>query len=168
MSIGFRTAVPERIAQDVQSRLLQITVANGFNFDVASVARPQRDATDWTVEHLGMIVVNDDKERLPEHDYPGNPPALAYQLPIKIHCFVKLPDRTKEQQLSDRGVAHDMEAAAKKAVAMNDIHWVRLGGAAYDAMWDQTTEAVSEEMVLISLTLNTRYRVSELDPYEVR
>lgn len=156
--------VPERIATELVSRLQQITVGNGYAITVVNVARVNRDASGWTPRHLGIVLVQGTETRNEEHDCPGNPPAMAYELEFGIHGFVRQPDRTTAP---DATTMNKMAAAIRKAIA-GTATWYQIDNACYDADWSETDDVVSPDHAICSMGIVARYRVSELDPLEVR
>lgn len=158
------TAIPELIAQELIARLQTITTANGFAFDVADVSRVNRDATDWTPKHHSIVVVQAEEIRKPEHDYPGNPAAIAYTLPFELHGFVRQSDRAAT---SDQQKVNEVQAAIKKAVA-GTSDWHTFDDNSYLADWGPTSNYNSTEHGGTTLNLEVHYRISDTDPFTVR
>ena len=71
-------------------RLSIIHPDNGFAFEVHKIHLPIQDGEEYTPEHLSIIVTADEDsiERETELDRPGNPPAIAFVLPILIECVI--------------------------------------------------------------------------------
>ncbi|MEM1224608.1 MAG: hypothetical protein AAGJ40_02865 [Planctomycetota bacterium] len=155
------TAIPELITQRAQSRLVSITKANSYSFDVADVDRVNRLAEDFTPQHLSIVIVNATEERNPAHDRPGNPPVQAYRLPVKMHAFVRLPEDSDDRE---DAVVNDMVAAIKKAMA-SPADWWTFGGVSYNAEWGDMEKFQGTTHFGCTLQLNALYRISETDPY---
>lgn len=160
------TAVPERIALELISRMEAITVANGYAFSAADVYRVNRDATSWTPANYAIVVVQGDAERNFDHDRPGNPVANAYELTFVVVGFVRQSDRTTA---ADQAKMNDMDAAIRKAIA-NGTSWHVFDDATYDAELEAGANVVQEDgdYSAVTIELKVRYRVSEVDPYTVR
>lgn len=161
------TAVPELIALELIARLEEITTDNGYSFTVPSVDRVNRDGTDWTPKSNTIVVLQTAEEPIPELSYPGNPPAIAYQLTFTIQGFVRQSDRSTT---ADAALENEMVAAIKKAVAENSTSWHTFDGNAMNANWGPTTrfDPVQGAHAGVSIELIVQYRVSELDPYTIR
>lgn len=159
--------IPEAIAEELISRLEAVTLANGYSFNVASVERVNRDGHDWTPKNNTLVVVQREQQRNEAHDYPGNPPAIAYELPFAIHCFVVQSDFSG---LSDAMLVNRMAANVQKAIAEGSTSWHTFGGNAYNAMFGTITPFVSDQgdHAGCTIELTVQYRVSELDPFTVR
>ena len=155
------TSVQEQIVAIVKTRLESITIANGYSFDVASVDRVNRLGEDFTPRHLSLVVVAPDEERNTEHDRPGNPPVTAYRLPIAIHAFIRLSDKTAA--IEDTTV-NDVAANVKKAIT-SAADWYTFGGNSYLADWGTFEKFESTDHMGFTLQIIPLYRVSELDPF---
>lgn len=158
------TAATERIALELVSRLEDITTGNGYSLSVSDVERVNRDGTDWTPKHLAAAVVQQEEERNEEHDYPGNPPASAYELKFLIHGYVRLPDRSASKE---DAIANDFKAAIQKGIA-SVTDWHQFDSVSYDAEFGTSTIWQSTDHKGTTVELTVRYRVSEYDPYTVR
>lgn len=156
---------PEDIAVEVVARLGEITTANGYAFDAASVDRINRDSSDWTPSPYAIVVEQASETRNESHDRPGSPPAMAYEQTYEIHGFIRQSDRSTTP---DATLENRMESAIKKAVAENSSSWHQFDGSSYDANWGETTPYESTEHAGVTVRLIVRYRVSELDPEALR
>ena len=159
-------SIPERIVLELIDRLEAITIGNGYAM-TASVYRVNRDAANgWSPKHYDIVVVQGDDERLTEWDCPGNPAAIGYELPIQIMAFVRLSDRTTtpEQQ-----VVNNFAASIRKAIAV-DHAWYTFGDVSRNADIGTAAFFRAEDgsHAGATLTITVQYRVSELDPFEVR
>ena len=78
------------ILKEAALRLTRIHPDNGFAFEVSKVWLPEQDAEEYTPDHLSIIVTADEEniDRAPENDCPGNPPAIAFILPILIEVVL--------------------------------------------------------------------------------
>lgn len=160
------TAVQEVIAQELISRLEQITTANGYGLTVPSVDRVNRDANDWLPKNNSVIVVQGTDEPDQENDHPGNPPANAYQLTFQIKGCVRQSD---ESSTADQAQENLLAASIKKAVC-NSSTWHQFDSQSYNAVWGPTERFSLNEGAYAgtSLTLVVMYRVSETNPFVAR
>lgn len=160
------TAVPETIATTLVTRLEAITEANGYNFTVAGVVRPNRLQKGITPEHLQIQVRQGVNVYNAALSHEGNPPAMAYNCVYELHCFVRNDD---ESTTASATFENDFEAAVKQAVCSTS-DWYNFGGNAIISDWGQSRPFVSQEgnHAGITIPLIVTYRVSETDPYTVR
>lgn len=155
------TPVEERIATAIVTRI-------GDDPSFESVTRVNRDATDWLVGNDSVAVRQGSAVRLPELDYPGNPPAIAYELTFAIVGFIRQPDRTTS---ADDIEINTIAANIKKAIVAGlTSTWHTFGGICFDAGFGETANFVTENGAHTGavVELTCRYRVSETDPYQVR
>lgn len=159
------TYAAENIGAELVTRLEQITIANGYAFDVAGVDRVNRLAEGWTPKPNSIVIEQSPEVPNPAHDYPGNPPAIAYEQTYLIHSFIRQSDSS---ELPDATFENRMAAAIKKAVAEGSHTWHQFDGNSYDANWGTTTPYESTDHAGTTVELVVRYRVSELDPETLR
>jgi len=159
--------VSERIANTIVARLQNITTANGYTFDVESVTRPNAKANDWRPRHHCIIMQQSSTSRIEELDCPGNPPAICYETTFNIFGFTLPSDHDTSAVAIE---VNEMEAAMKKAVVDNSVHWVFMDGLSIFAEFGSSQPYISGEgdNQGLQLPLSVTYRVSELDPTEVR
>jgi hypothetical protein len=156
------TPIPELIALEIVRRLEQITVANGYQFNVAEVVRPNKDGSNWTYQHLGIGVVQRDDVVNESLSYPGNPPAECRDVVYIITCITR--DANGPKATSE----NLMLASVFKAIRDGDA-WHRFGGYAIDAeIGDSRNINLQEgEFDGMEIELKVSYRISELDPFLV-
>lgn len=161
------TAISELVALEIVDRLEQITIANGYAFDVASVDRVPRNARDWTPRHLSIVVEQDDEERNEELSHAGNPPAIAYDATYNIHVFVRESDKATAPA---NQMENAMVAAVKQAVTDDGVDWHTFDDNAIDGQFGSIRPYLSSEGDHAGATvpLVVTYRVSETNPYESR
>ncbi len=159
--------VSERIANTIVARLQNITTANGYTFDVESVTRPNAKATEWRPRHQCIIVQQGTTARNEELDCPGNPPSICYETSFNIYGFILPSDHATSPVAIE---VNEMEAAMKQAVVDNSVHWVFMDGLSIFAEFGSSQPYISAEgdNQGLQLPLLVTYRVSELDPTEVR
>lgn len=161
------TPVPELIALELVDRLEEITVANGYAFDVAAVVRPDRRGAEVKYQHLSILLEQGTSQRQPDLDYPGNPPAVAYDLEFSIKCIVRDSAGTTVAHASNE---NDMAAAVVKAITATGNDWYTLDGNAVIAELGSHDPFRSEngEFNGVAIGLSVTYRVAENDPFTVR
>jgi len=101
------TSIPEAIMVVIETRLNTITAANGFENTVSEVVRPLR-LGGFQPQDLQIVMTSGDLTPVPENHCPGNPPANAWNMPVKIAGIVRTSetsttakDTTKLQFMSD-------------------------------------------------------------------
>lgn len=161
------TAIPELIAQELQSRLENITTGNGYSFTVTEVIRQRRDANNFTPRHRSIVVVQQIETPNPQLDHEGNPAAIGYDLRFNIHAFVRQDDSLSTP--GDDQLTNEMIAAIKKAVAGTST-WHTFDSNSIDARWMETRPFVPVEgdHAGATVSLLVHYRISETDPFTAR
>lgn len=165
------TSIVDRIIAVLDSRLRNITVDNGYDFDVASVMPVSRDTNAYAPQPLAIVYRWENETENDELMCPGNPAAIAYDVAIQIDGYSRQLDEDGHQiETEDRTVTENtMVTAIKKAIVNNDASgWQTFGGNAMNA-----TIAASEEMQApgfdgARVALLVTYRASETDPSENR
>lgn len=155
----------EQISATIVSRLGQITLANSYEFDVASVDRVKRLADGWTPRHLSIVVEQSEDEKNDELSYPGNPPAEARDVLFRIHGFVRESDHASTD---DDTAVNQMAAAIRQALAAVGSNWHTLSGNAIDAMLGTNEPFDNVDHKGVTVSLFVTYRISERDPYTSR
>jgi len=164
------TTVIESIALEVVRRLERIQIENDYTFDCPKVVRPDRQGDSWTPVDGLIVVTQSDSTRNTESDYPGNPPAIAYDTDFEINCFVRDSDFAREDinpEQNDRG-SQLIKAITTEAV--DDSTWYTLGGYAVQADIGDIKSYPQSEGVHngVTLVLKVMHRQSENNPYQVR
>ena len=160
--------VNERIIQEVVERLQLLTAGYSDYFVAPYVKREIFHSTE-TPKPYGIIVTQGSAERLPESDCPGNPPALAYMLPINIRCRI-MPSETDTTPV---GEYINVIAAEVQRVVCDEsdltYSWHTFEDLSFNAMWG-SHEIVNGEGGFegINVPLQVMYRVTEGNPFEVR
>jgi hypothetical protein len=164
------TTVIETIAKEIVRRSEQITIANGYTFDVAEVVRPDRVGVEVNPVEALIVVRQGDSVKNAELSCPGNPPAIAYDTQFEIECFVRLSDyacNEYQEIQSDRG------AQIVKAItieATDTGRWFSFEEKAIntelgDIKNFETSEG-NHNGVTVAMTVT--YRVDENNPYNAR
>lgn len=159
--------VIERISAIVIARLENITIDNGYPFNVPSVDRVDRTVADWKPRNLAIAVKQGSTVENEEMTHEGNPAAIGYDTLFQLHGFVRHPDNQASD--ADSKTENQLDAAIKRSIA-GTHDWQNFSGEAIDARWTQTTPFVSPEgdHAGITVGLLITYRISEDDPTESR
>ncbi len=160
--------VLERISQAIVTRIGGVTKTAGYSLDIGRVSRPKQN---WSLEnfgHLDAVIVQDDKTRIKESDYDGNPPAIAWDQPFDILLIVRQSesDETPIDQL-----VNQFEADVQKCITTPNATWHHWDSLAFNSMMgDQSTRFSNDDGTVegVALRLNVHFRHSEYDPYTVR
>ena len=164
------TTVIEKIALEIVRRLEEITIDNGYSFDVVAVARPDREGKNYTPEDKLIEVTQGDSIRNPEMSLPGNPPATAYDTDFEINCFVRESDYDTngyDAIQNERG-SQIIKAITSEATDPNNWHTLE-GNALIAEIGDIKAYSSSEgHHNGVSVMLSVLHRQSENDPYTVR
>lgn len=160
-------SVPEMIAEEIRLRLLELTIANGYLFDISEVARPTRRGENWQRKHLGVGIVQGDSERLTDLDHPGNPPAIAYATEFQLMCVCRDSISTTDPKMIS---VNQMTAEVIYALTENQSNWHTFGGLSFNAEIGSPSpfDGGDGEIDGALLPITVHYRVSENNPYEVR
>lgn len=158
----------ENIADEVEKRLKNITIANSYPID-ATVVTSKRDTNFWNPAPGKIIIDQKEAVRNDEHSYPGNPPASAYDLQFEIWGYAGELDRKNEIGICDKSISDSqMIASLQKAIANNDTSWHTFDGNAFNAQVVATSTFDAPGGSGGMVILNVQYRTSELDPYTRR
>ena len=154
------TTVAESIATVLVTRLEAITEANGYEFDVSQVVRVDRHGVQPSYKHLS-IVIDQTKTRNEELSYPGNPPAIAWDMTFSLHLICRDSGDPQAKAINDEA----MQAAAVKAVTLSQSDWYTLGGYAVNAEFasPEPYAQTDGEITGSTLPLVVTYRTSEYD-----
>lgn len=160
--------VSERIVKEVVERLQLLTAGYSDYFVAPHVKRELFHDTE-TPKNFGIIVTQGNVERLPESDCPGNPPALAYALPVNIRCRIMPSERdTTPVDEYINVIAAEVQRVVCDETDL-DFSWHTFEDLAFNAMW-QSHELVTSDGGFdgVLIPLQVMYRVSENNPFEVR
>jgi hypothetical protein len=160
-------SVPEMIAEEIRLRLLELTIANGYLFNISEVARPTRRGENWQRKHLGVGIVQGDSERLTDLDHAGNPPAIAYATEFQLMCVCRDSNATNNAKMVN---VNQMAAEVISSLTENQSNWHTFGGLSFNAEIGSPSpfDAGEGEVDGVMLPITVHYRVSENNPYEVR
>jgi len=102
------TCIPEAIMLVIKTRLETITVANGYENTVSEVIRPKRIEGGEPLDKSIFLLWGGTLTPIPENSCPGNPPAIAWGMPVAIAGILRTTetsttaaDTTRLQFMSD-------------------------------------------------------------------
>ena len=166
--------VPERLANELVTRLEEITVANGYPFDVTEVVRSNRDGDTFRYTHQSIRLDQGSTDRVEELDCPGNPPALCWSQPFDVRCFTRNSNKAEDQQDPEVEMPHatnsnEMVAAAIQAIT-DASQWHTMNNVSFDARLGSVEPFAADdgEYNGHSVMVTFLYRVDENNPLNVR
>jgi hypothetical protein len=159
------TPVSELIASVLESRLNLLTVDGDYETTVCEVVRPTRLGT-WTPQDLQIVLTQDSPQINEELSYPGNPPAVAYEMQFNVRCHVMTDER---DETAVDTTCNRFAADVVKAVCSTGTDWYTMGGYAINAQW-QAYENIDGSGSLdgVNVPLLVTFRTDEGNPYTVR
>jgi hypothetical protein len=164
------TTVIELIALEIVRRLEEITIDNGYSFDVVAVVRPDREGKNYTPEDKLIEVTQGDSIRNTEMSLPGNPPATAYDTEFEINCFVRESDHdtTGYNAIQNERGSQIIKAIVNESTDVSTWHTLD-GNALLAEIGDVKGYSTSDgHHNGVSVMLSVLHRQSETDPYVVR
>jgi hypothetical protein len=149
--------VDEAIAQAVFERLELVPFV--------TAVRQTRQLDEWTPEDNQLLLSKQHPVRVPDLDHAGNPPAIAWDVELRIHIHVLASEH--DQTPTDALLANLMAETVRTLTS--PAHWHNWGDLAINSRFE-STETVSSDggFDAMVLPLVVTYRVSETNPYEVR
>lgn len=164
------TNIPEQIIEEIVDRLERITIANGFDFDVDSVTRSNREGTNWKPRPLAIVIDGIEDVRDEELSHPGNPPAIAHILTVPVKFFANIS--------SSSTAPHDrqtmlMSSNITKAITnpvSSPTTWYTMANLAIDTEVGDLLifDSASGDHAGGTMPIVVTYRVSENNPFQVR
>jgi len=149
----------------VDEAIIEKVIESLEEIDDITVIRQTKSIEEWTPEDLQIVVVKGGPTRVTDLDCPGNPPALAWQLEVKLrlHVIPSEHDDTATEEYSSVFVAEVLKEITSTA------GWYHWSGLAIDSQIGDI-EPISSDggFDCTVLPLLITYRVSENNPYEVR
>ena len=152
--------VVEQIAQAIKAQLETITVANGYELDLAGVVRPKGFGLSAAPDHLWIVLAQGDEVRETDLDVVGNPNGIGVRQPFQLGRVIRLSDAS---EVAFDQVANIFSADVVKAM-MADVKWAGLAIDTEMVGWAlMKDEELGYEGKL--LQFDVIYRVAENDPY---
>ena len=145
------TSIVQNILAVAESRLAATEGTLG-------VYRPKKQG-DFPVEDKIIVLTHEDIEQDEELSCAGNPPKIAWVLPVKVAAIIE-PDDDDTQPIDQR--MNDFIVLAMDAITEPDA-WYQFGGNAIDAMLEapiqyQPSDDTARGMMF---TIRVTYRVDE-------
>lgn len=159
------TAIPELIAQVIQTRLQQITTANGYETNVSEVVRPTRDDKSQPKDNQ-IFLTNGDDSRAEEFDCQGNPPAFAYRQEYEVNSVIRPSEKATTPSAKLQAT---LRSDILKAITAYTAWW-QMGGNAIQTEFGSITNynAPDGSALGVRISLNVIYRCDSTNPYNVR
>lgn len=158
--------VIERIVQLVKQRCDVLMTDVYPNSPVVEVLRPSRTIS-FTPRSWQLIITLGDQDRNDDLSKPGNPPSVAFDAVINIHCHL-MPSETDDTPIEEYQnvfYADTIEAITDSG----DAGWWSWGGLAINTQIAPMEPIAADGGVDgFKIPLEVCYRVSEWSPYEVR
>ena len=126
--------------------------------DTAGVYRPTKQG-DFPVKDKVIVITHDDIETDEELSCAGNPPKIAWVLPVKVAAIIE-PDDDDTQAIDQR--MNDFIVDVMDAVTIEGA-WYQFGGNAINATLDPPTQfSPSDDTARgMMFTVRVTYRVDE-------
>ena len=162
--------VNQDIIDEIVSRLGNITTGNGYEFTAGTVAVGDRDVDEFRPTPKCIFV--EQEQEIPNNDWfcPGNPPRVAFDLPVLIHGFSDRVDRDESvSNVTDVSTTENqMAAAIRKAIVNNDAGgWHLFDGKAKTARLETFAKFNEPGWSGATVMVTVTYRVQETDPFTV-
>ena len=166
-------SVPSKILKEAARRLTAICCDNGYSFDLSDggIHLPFQDGEEYTPEHLTMIVTGPDEiPREPELDRPGNPPAIAYRMPVMVECIL-IPSRWQCEHTWDEMSSIVLTNISIAITISNAATWHQFGGLCINAEIQSPQYQRPENdggIGSVKFIVDAFFRVSEINPTIIR
>tara|TARA_R110000824_G_scaffold69330_2_gene178749 strand:- start:4992 stop:5477 length:486 start_codon:yes stop_codon:yes gene_type:complete len=159
------TAIPELIASVLQTRLQQITVANGYEVTVSEVVRPTRES-DIQPKDNQIIFSLAELTRTTELDCQGNPPAYAWTQSYNINAVL----RPSEKSLTPSATLQNTIMADMTKAITAGAAWWKMGGNAMNTIFasSDTYDATDGSSAGVRIVLQVVFRAAANNPYDPR
>jgi len=119
----------------------------------------------FTPKHLQIVLTQGPPQRVPELDYPGNPPANCYSITFNIRCHV-MPSEKDPTPVDT--IINAMAGDVVKVVC-EPTNWHTFGSLAIDAEWESHENIDGDgSFDGMNLPLTVYYRTDESNPYNKR
>jgi hypothetical protein len=158
-------AVVEEIALEIQSRLVEMIDAVEYTSSIVQVIRPTR-LGDFSAVSGTVLLTQSNPSRVPQLDYQGIPPALAYRQLFNLRYLLLTDENSAEPIDTTMNQAH---ADLVRGIVQADTNWHRFNNFAIDAEFQPLEYTASDGGPDgFNLPLLVTYRISEYDPTESR
>lgn len=155
--------VKELLAQKLKARLETVTIANGYNQNVAKVVRPTRMGG-YTPEDRLIVLEQGDPKQIGSTE--GANGMLEWMQPFFLELYIRPSD--KDATPVDTKV-NMFAADVHKAIAAPN-NWHAWDGLAVNTFFREPSDfaAAEGEHEGIELQIDIQYRTDERDPYTAR
>lgn len=164
MSLIAILPISERIADALFERLQLLESGHSVLTPSPQVVRPTR-LGGFTPKDRQVVLTQSSPERVPELDYPGNPPANCYSITFNIRCHV-LPSEKDPTPIDT--IVNAMSADVVKVIT-EPTNWHTFGGLAIDAELEAHENIDGDGGIDgVNVPVTVFYRTSETNPYTSR
>ncbi len=159
------TAIPELIAQVIQTRLQQISVANGYETNVSEVVRPTRNDKAQPKDNQIFLTTGSDS-RAEEFDCQGNPPAFGYRQEYEINAVIR---ESEKSNVPSSKLQSTLRSDILKSIVQGGAWW-QMGGNSIQTEFSNVEmyNAPDGSSAGIRVGLTVIYRADSTNPYIVR
>lgn len=159
----------ELIAQEVESRVSNVTTANEFN-QTLDVVRPVRLGVDSLKDNLAAIIQQDPVPN-DEHSVDGNPYCQAWDIEFVVALFSRPSEKdTNPAQKYLNRMWADVIQAVTRFGEVDAATWHTFGSRAIDAVISAPAYGVADDGTtsVVAFGVTVTYRTNENDPYTAR
>ena len=149
------------ILDEVAKRVRNIRTTNGYTLNIGPVQRPNRSG-DYLKTHLSVVVHHKDPEENAELSCPGNPNAIAYDLPIIVVGHIR--QEYSDDEPLDALHSDLWENLARSITSVTN--WHTFGGRCIDAKLEpmETLTPGDASTSGVACNILAPYRVRETTP----
>jgi hypothetical protein len=158
-------AVVEEIALDIKARLDEMLHAVDYESSITQIVRPTR-LGDFASLSGTVLLTQSNPIRVPDLDYPGIPPALAYRQTFNLR-YLLMPDENSTEPIDT--TLNQAYADMVRGITQSDPNWYSFGGNAIDSEFQPLEYTAADGGPDgFNLPILVTYRTSEYDPTEAR
>ena len=147
------------MASIVQNIITVAATRLGVVAGVEGVYQPKRDGG-FPVRDKVIVLSHEDIEWDEDLSCPGNPPRIAWVLPVKVSCIIS-PDPDDTVSIAER--ANEFVVLAMDALTTPEASWHQFGGNSIDAELGPpiTIEPGDDTVRGVGFVVRITYRVEE-------
>ena len=164
--------VIQNISDTVISRLKNITVANGYEFEAGTVQIVNRDMNTWQPSPRDIYVDQQPETANDDISYPSSAALVAaFDVDFNIYGFASQLDvDADERGITDTGTTENqMIAAVKKSLVNSDgAGWHTFGSNAVLSWFSSSGHFDGPGHDGALVVLSVTYRIDETDPFTAR
>lgn len=160
------TAISEQIAVIVRSRLAAISTGSGYETTISGGAIRPTKLGGFQPKDYQVVVTQGTQEQIPELSHPGNPPAVAWNLPFNVSAILRPSD---ELNTAMDTLRNEFAADVVKALNTGSAWWT-FGGLAINSTIGAITsfEPAEGSSGGFNIILNVIFRTDENNPFNGR